>query len=72
MGSGKSGTTWLLRLLDAHPEVLCRGEGRLFSREWHRDDLRDMGAKAEKNRRIFEEEAGNLLVKLGYEKGNDW
>ncbi|MGO1118047.1 sulfotransferase family protein [Rhodovibrionaceae bacterium A322] len=27
MGAPKSGTTWLQRLLDSHPEVLCSGEG---------------------------------------------
>ena len=39
VGSGKSGTTWLMRMLNAHPEILCKGEGRLFNREWHRKDL---------------------------------
>jgi hypothetical protein len=44
IGNGKSGTTWLMRLLNHHPEVLCRGEGRLFERDWHRPDLRDAKA----------------------------
>lgn len=26
-GAPRSGTTWLMRLLDSHPEVCCRGEG---------------------------------------------
>ena len=30
-GAPKSGTTWLQRLLDAHPELACSGEGHLFS-----------------------------------------
>ena len=30
LGQQKSGTTWLMRTLDAHPEILCRGEGKLF------------------------------------------
>ena len=34
VGRAKSGTTWLTRTLDAHPEVLCRGEGRLFGRNY--------------------------------------
>ncbi len=34
VGRAKSGTTWLTRTLDAHPEILCRGEGRLFGREY--------------------------------------
>ncbi len=30
VGRGKSGTSWLMRTLDEHPEILCRGEGRFF------------------------------------------
>ncbi|OIQ93128.1 sulfotransferase domain protein [mine drainage metagenome] len=29
-GTAKSGTTWLQMLLDAHPEISCRGEGHFF------------------------------------------
>lgn len=29
----KSGTTWLRLMLDQHPEILCRGEGRFFGRD---------------------------------------
>ncbi len=29
-GTAKSGTTWLQLLLDAHPEISCRGEGHFF------------------------------------------
>jgi Sulfotransferase family len=36
VGLGKSGTSWLMRTLDGHPEILCRGEGRFFGREWKR------------------------------------
>jgi hypothetical protein len=31
-GAPKSGTTWLQRILDAHPEVVCSGEGHFISR----------------------------------------
>lgn len=44
VGMGKSGTTWLMRLLNSHPEVLCRGESRFFDREWHRPDLEEAEA----------------------------
>ncbi len=30
-GVARSGTTWLQLLLDAHPEVACRGEAHFFS-----------------------------------------
>jgi hypothetical protein len=45
VGGGKSGTTWLKRLLNAHPEILCLGEGRIFNREWGRDDFRHLEVK---------------------------
>jgi hypothetical protein len=31
-GAPKSGTTWLQRVLDAHPEVACSGEGHFITR----------------------------------------
>jgi len=31
-GAPKSGTTWLQRILDAHPEVCCSGEGHFVDR----------------------------------------
>jgi hypothetical protein len=36
VGHGKSGTTWVRNVLDAHPEILCRGEGRFFGRDFVR------------------------------------
>jgi len=39
VGRYKSGTSWLTRTLNSHPEILCRGEGRFFGREWERGDL---------------------------------
>ncbi len=33
VGRAKSGTSWLMRLLNSHPEILCRGEGKLFGKD---------------------------------------
>lgn len=35
LGAPKSGTTWLQKLIDAHPQLVCRGEGkfRIFRKE---------------------------------------
>ena len=32
VGFAKSGTWWLTRIMDAHPEILCKGEGIFFGR----------------------------------------
>lgn len=37
VGRAKSGTRWLKKLLDSHPEILCKGEGRFFGRDWRQD-----------------------------------
>ena len=31
-GAPKSGTTWLQRVLDAHPQIQCSGEGHFIER----------------------------------------
>jgi hypothetical protein len=49
VGQGKSGTGWLRKMLDSHPEVLCRGEGRFFGRE-------------KRNEELIEAKAGNRVV----------
>jgi hypothetical protein len=41
VGLAKSGTTWLMKTLDAHRDVLCKGEGLFFGRE-HRREVEDM------------------------------
>ncbi len=45
VGYQKSGTTWLMRMLDAHPEVLCKGEGRFFDAGWRQKSLRRKGVE---------------------------
>ena len=42
VGHQKSGTTWLMRMLDSHPEILCRGEGRFFGASWRQKSLKQM------------------------------
>ncbi len=40
VGQAKSGTSWVMRLLEAHPEVMARGEGRFVGRSYKRPDLK--------------------------------
>jgi hypothetical protein len=40
LGQQKSGTTWLMRILDSHPEILCKGEGRFFGRDWRQKSVK--------------------------------
>jgi hypothetical protein len=40
VGRAKSGTSWLMRILDAHPEILCKGEGRFFGADFKREDFK--------------------------------
>lgn len=40
VGHQKSGTTWLMRILDSHPEILCRGEGRFFGADWRQKSVK--------------------------------
>lgn len=44
-GRAKSGTSWLMRLLNAHPDVLCQGEGRIFGLDYKRPDILRMSSK---------------------------
>src|SRR5215213_4124964 len=46
MGVGKSGTSWLMRTLDGHPEILCKGEGRFFAADWRRANFDPEGTQA--------------------------
>jgi hypothetical protein len=45
VGQQKSGTTWLMRILDSHPEILCRGEGRFFGRDWRQKKIKRIDAQ---------------------------
>jgi hypothetical protein len=45
VGRGRLGTTWLMNTLNAHHEILCKGEGRFFDRKFRRDDYKDLEAQ---------------------------
>src|SRR5215217_265753 len=45
-GVGKSRTSWLMRTLDGHPEILCKGEGRFFGADWRRANFDPEGTRA--------------------------
>jgi hypothetical protein len=49
VGAGKSGTGWLQQMLNSHPEILCRGEGRFFGRD-------------KRNEKLIDAKAGNKFV----------
>ena len=44
VGEPKSGTGWLTKMLDSHPEILCRGGGRFFDRELKNEALEEIQA----------------------------
>jgi hypothetical protein len=44
VGHQKSGTTWLMEMLDSHPEILCKGEGRPFGRTFRQENLKQKRA----------------------------
>lgn len=43
VGYQKSGTTWLMKMLDAHPEILCQGEGRPFGKDFRKEERKQAG-----------------------------
>jgi hypothetical protein len=44
VGEPKSGTGWLTKILDSHPEVLCKAKGLFFGRHRRRENLKSAGA----------------------------
>jgi hypothetical protein len=45
VGQQKSGTTWLMRMLGSHPEILCKGEGRFFGKSWRQESVKQTDPK---------------------------
>src|SRR5215207_8476885 len=44
VGQSKSGTGWLMKIMDSHPEILCRGGGRFFGCRLRNDNFKEMRA----------------------------
>lgn len=62
VGRSKSGTTWLMRILNAHPEILCRGEGRFFGRTKRQEDL--VGLETDRNVVKFKVQPSSLYYAI--------
>lgn len=64
LGNGRSGTTWLERTLNTHPEILCNGSGMFFGK-----DIRSFGGR----RLLYEVLANSEGLKTWHEMGlNEW
>jgi hypothetical protein len=66
VGQGKSGTGWLKNMLDSHPEVLCKGEGRFFGRETRAEDLVDMQVGQAMRKKIAPSSLYNAMLNAEY------
>ena len=62
-GHGRSGTTWLQRTLNTHPEILCNGEGMFFGR-----DMGDFGGR----RLLYKIFANSGELKAWHEYGDNF
>lgn len=75
VGDPKSGTGWLTKLLDSHPEVLCRGRGVLFGRHLRREELKSSASPmppASLQNALLEDEYLRLWVeRSGWTEGED-
>lgn len=58
LGLPKSGTTWVQKALDSHPELLCRGEGKfmVFRKELSRAAVKYSDYIAGHHKKVFGEE----------------
>lgn len=67
VGRGRSGTTWLMRLLDAHPEIACKGEGYFFDRNFKYDEFKELHPRL-KPSSLYNALAGSEYLKLWIER----
>lgn len=66
VGLPRSGTNWLMRTLNSHPEILCRGEGRFFGRNIRSEDLIEMQPTKHLRRKIQPSSLHNALAESEY------
>jgi hypothetical protein len=75
VGEAKSGTGWLTKILDSHPEVLCKAKGLFFGRHRRRENLKSAGASmppASLQNAILEDEYLRLWVeRSGWTEDDD-
>lgn len=64
VGHGRSGTTWLERTLNTHPEVLCKGSGMFFGK-----DIESIGGRRLLYQVLLHSEALRSWHKTGL---NEW
>lgn len=67
VGRGRSGTTWLMRLLDAHPEIACKGEGYFFDRNFRCDEFKELHPRL-KPSSLYNALAGSEYLRLWIER----
>jgi hypothetical protein len=67
VGFAKSGTTWLMKILDAHPEVLCKGEGRFFGEAYRREILAQTQIKQQPSS-LYNALLGSAYLRLWIER----
>ena len=66
VGSGRSGTNWLMRTLDSHPEILCRGEGRFFGRNMRNERFIGMQTTEHMQNKLQPSSLYNALAESEY------
>ena len=70
LGVPKSGTTWVQKALDSHPQLLCRGEGKFmtFRKELSKAALKYSDALIRHNEKIFGEEVFPPLLRPEFDR----